>query len=354
MRARGPAVATAVALALCGSAGAASAQWLKDKTPGIPRTADGTPDFAAPAPKAPDGTPDLSGIWRVDPGGYSDNIASDLKPGEVLPWAAALVKQRSEEFAISHPIYRCLPEIGPLASFGMFKILQTPGTTGVLSENGRYRQILTDGRALPVDPNPTWVGYSVGRWEGDVFVVTSAGFNDQTWLDYAGHPHTDALRVTERYRRTTFGELELQMTFEDPKTYARPWTISLTGRLAADTELLEYVCNENEKSVQRFLVTDDERRRARAAHVVPAEVLRRYLGVYEMEGPGGKQTYVVELAGNELSVRPHRGGRWPLVAGSDNVFWVTGQRLEFFLDAGGLATHFVMTIVEGDLKAIRK
>jgi len=118
--------------------------------------------------------------------------------------------------------------------------------------------------------------------------------------------------------------------------------------------VLEYVCNENEKSVQRFLVMDDERRRARAAHVVPAEVLRRYLGNYEMDGPGGKQTHVVELAGNELSVRPPRGGRWPLVAGSDNVFWVTGQRLEFFLDASGQATHFVMTIVEGDLKAVRK
>ena len=231
-----------VALAVCTLPGAASAQWLKDKTPGIPRTADGKPDYAAPAPTTADGTPDLSGIWRVDPGGYSDNIASDLKPGEVLPWAAALVKQRSEEFAISHPIYRCLPEIGPLATFGMFKMLQTPGTMGVLSENGRYRQILTDGRDLPVDPNPTWVGYSVGRWDGDVFVVRSAGFNDQTWLDYAGHPHTGALRVTERYRRKTFGELELQITFDDPGTYARPWTISLTGRLAADTELLEYVC----------------------------------------------------------------------------------------------------------------
>ena len=181
----------------------ASAQWLKDKTPGFRAPPTASPTSRLPRPRLPDGTPDLSGIWRVDPGGYSDNIASDLKPGEVLPWAAALVKQRSEEFAISHPIYRCLPEIGPLASFGMFKILQTPGTTGVLSENGRYRQILTDGRALPVDPNPTWAGYSVGRWEGDVFVVTSAGFNDQTWLDYAGHPHTEALRVTERYRRKT-------------------------------------------------------------------------------------------------------------------------------------------------------
>jgi hypothetical protein len=144
------------------------------------------------------------------------------------------------------------------------------------------------------------------------------------------------------------------MTFEDPGTYTQPWTITVAGRLAADTELLEYVCNENEKSVQRFLVTEEERRRSRAATVVPLDVLRRYLGNYEMEGPGGSAIYVVELVGNELSVRPPRGGRWPLVPGSEHVFWVTGQRLEFFLGGNGQATHFVMTIVEGDLKALRK
>ena len=228
----GPAVPHRAAVASC-------RRRLKDKTPGIPRTADGKPDFAAPAPRTPEGRPDLSGIWRVDPGGYSDNIASDLKPGEVLPLGrgpgeAAIRGVRDLPSDLSLPA-----RDRPVRSLGMFKILQTPGTTGVLSENGRYRQILTDGRALPVDPNPTWEGYSVGRWEDDVFVVTSAGFNDKTWLDYAGHPHTEALRVTERYRRKNFGELELQMTFDDPETYARPWTISLTGRLAADTELLE-------------------------------------------------------------------------------------------------------------------
>ena len=242
----------AVALVV-GLGAPAGAQWLKDKTPGIPRDKDGKPKLDAPAPRAPNGKPDLTGLWRVDPGGYGDNIVADLKPDDVLPWAQELFKQRSEEFGISHPLYRCMPEIGPFYSWGMFKILQTPGTLGILSEAGAYRQILTDGRDLPKDPNPTWMGYSVGRWEGDTLVVRSAGFNDKTWLDFNGHPHSEALRVTERFRRKNFGEMSVEFTFEDPKAYARPWTISLVGKLAADTELLEYVCNENEKDRPHFV-----------------------------------------------------------------------------------------------------
>ena len=347
-------IAAAVVIAV-GLAAPVGAQWLKDKTPGIPRDKDGKPKLDAPAPKLPNGTPDLSGLWRVDPGAYLDNIASDLKPGETLPWAEALFKRRSEEFATNHPTYRCMPEIGPLYSFNIFKMLQTPGTMAMLSESGPYRQILADGRDLPKDPNPTWMGYSVGRWEGATFVVSSAGFNDQTWLDYNGHPHTEALRVTERFRRKNFGEMNIQITFDDPKAYTRPWTISLTARYMADTELVEYVCGENEKSVQRFSVTDAERERARATNAVPREVLSKYEGTYTMGEPGGRvQDFVVEVVGNELSMKPPAGGRYTLVPESPTVFYITGQRVEFFLDASGWPTHFVMTIVEGDLKAIRK
>ena len=343
----------AAVLIVAGCANAASAQWLKDKTPGIPRDKEGKPLLDAPAPKLPNGTPDLSGIWRAEPGGYLDNIAVDLKPGEVLPWAAALFKQRSEQFAIGHPIYRCMPEPGPLTSFGVFKLLQTPSTTAILAEAGTYRNILTDGRALPVDPNPTWAGYSVGRWDGDTFVVSSAGFNDQTWLDYNGHPHTEALRITERFRRKTIGEMELQITFDDPKAYARPWTVTLTARLIPDTELIEFVCGENEKSVQRFMVTDAERQRVRAGLAVPREVLSKYEGTYVMEGRGNG-AWVVELAGDLLRMKPPTGGTYELVPDSNTVFYITGQRLEFFLDAKGRPTHFVFTIVEGDMKAMRK
>jgi hypothetical protein len=332
----------------------ADAQWLKEKTPGIPRDKDGKPQLDAPAPKLPDGTPDLSGLWRADPGAYLDNIASDLKPGETLPWAEALFKRRSEEFATNHPTYRCMPEIGPLYTFNIFKILQTPGTMAQLSESGPYRQILTDGRELPKDPNPTWMGYSVGRWDGDTFVVSSAGFNDQTWLDYNGHPHTDALRVTERFRRKNFGEMEVQITFDDPKAYTRPWTVSLTARYMPDTELIEYVCGENEKSAQRFLVTEAERQRARALNPVAREVLSKYAGTYSMSAPGRTVDYVVELVGSELTMKAPAGGRYTLVPESPTVFYITGQRVEFFLDAKGLPTHFMMTIVEGDMKAVRK
>ena len=335
-----------------GVASLAGAQWLKDKTPGLPRDKDGKPQLDAPAPRAPGGLPDLSGIWRVDPGGYLENIASDLKPGETLPWAETLFKRRSEEFATGHPIYRCMPDIGPLQSFGIFKILQTPGTVGILAESGTFRNILSDGRELPQDPNPTWAGYSVGRWDGDAFVVSSAGFNDQTWLDYNGHPHTEALRVTERFRRKNIGEMDVQITFDDPKAYARPWTIALTARLMPDTELIEYVCGENEKSAQRFIVTEAERQRARATNVVAREVLSTYEGAYALQGRPGE--FVVELVGNELTLRPPAGGRQMLVPESPTVFYVTGQRLEFFLDASGRPTHFVLTIVEGDMKAVRK
>ena len=343
----------AAVLILAGLSASADAQWLKDKTPGIPRDKDGKPQLDAPAQRLPNGTPDLSGIWRAEPGGYLDNIAVDLKPGEVLPWADALFKRRSEGFAIGHPIYRCMPEPGPLTSFGIFKVLQTPGTTAILAENGTYRNIMTDGRELPVDPNPTWSGYSVGRWDGDTFVVSSAGFNDQTWLDYNGHPHTDALRITERFRRKTIGEMELQITFEDPKAYARPWTIAVTARLIPDTELIEFVCGENEKSVQRFMVTDAERQRVRVGNVVRREVLAKYEGTYVMEGRGDG-AWVVELAGDVLRMKPPAGGTYELVPDSNTVFYITGQRLEFFLDASGRPTHFVFTIVEGDMKATRK
>jgi hypothetical protein len=347
--------AASLALLVLAVSSLAGAQWLKDKTPGLPRDKDGKPLLDAPAPRAAGGTIDLSGVWRVDPGGYLENVASDLKPGETLPWAEALFKRRSEEFATGHPIYRCMPDIGPLQSFGIFKILQTATTTGILAEGGTYRNILTDGRELPKDPNPTWAGYSVGRWDGDTFVVSSGGFNDLTWLDFNGHPHTEALRVTERFLRKTVGAMELQITFEDPKTYTRPWTITLTARLMPDTELLEYVCGENEKSAQRFLVTEAERQRARATNVVPLETLAGYQGTYEMGPPSGpKAAWVVELEGGALWLKQPSGGRSQLVPDSKTVFYMTGQRLEFFPDANGQPTHFVLTIVEGDLKATRK
>jgi hypothetical protein len=347
----------------------AHGQWLKYQAPGIPRTADGKPDLAAPAPKLPDGKPDLSGIWRADPGGYSVNVASDLKAGDVRPWAEALYQQRQENLSKDYPGIRCLPGIGPEVSFGMYKILETPGVIGFFSETGDFRQILTDGRPLPTDPQPTWQGYSVGHWEGDTLVVESAGFNDQTWLDFEGHPHSLELRVTERYRRKDFGHLELKMTFDDPKAYARPWTISFKAELAPDTELLEYVCNENERDVQHIVVTEADRKKSRTKVTVAPEILAKYAGVYEMvdhdgrpvdrQGkvvePGGKSmTFNVSLAEDHLVIELFEAGKIPLKTESETTFSAAGQPVEFVKDAQGVVTHLVIHQVEGDFRAIRK
>jgi hypothetical protein len=211
----------------------ASAQWLNYPTPGVPKKADGTPNLDAPTPRAADGKPDLSGIWWLPgmgaantgtPPKYLNDIAADLKPEQVplQPWAAALFKQRGVDNSKDFPYTRCLPPGVPMISSfpAPWKIIQNPGLTAILYENSTtYRQIFTDGRILSKDANPAWMGYSVGHWEGDTFVVETSGFNDKTWLDFVGHPHTDALRLTERFHRRDIGHLDVQYTFDDPKAY---------------------------------------------------------------------------------------------------------------------------------------
>jgi hypothetical protein len=331
------------------AASSASAQWLKTPTPGIPRTSDGKPNLTAPAPRSTDGHPDLSGLWRTDPGGYNLDIVSDLKPREILPWAQELSKKRSEEFGKDFPGYRCMPDIGPFATFGFFKVLQTPSTMAMLPEGGAYRQILTDGRALPADPNPTWQGYAIGRWEGDTFVIESAGFNDRSWLDFSGHPHSEALRVIERIRRPDFGHMTIEITFEDRKAYTRAWTIKFDATYAADTELLESVCNENEKSLQHFVITDEDRRKSRSTVKVSPEILSRYVGTYEGVTPAGrKETFEVKFDGERLTAAPTGGGGFVLVPESDTRFTASGAVVIFNVDSKGVVSNFVVRIVEGD------
>src|SRR5262249_27478619 len=209
-----------------------AAQWVDYPTPGIPRTADGKPNLIAPAPRTADGKPDLSGIWQRMSLKYERNIAADLKPGEIQPWAEALVRQRAEDLQKDHMSVQCLPW-GPSYSNSArkAKIVQTPGLLLMLDEDLTYRQIFLDGRPLETEPNPSWMGYSVGRWEGDTLVVDSVGFNDRTWLDRDGHPHSEALRMTERYRRPDFGHMQIEITLNDPKVYGRPWTVSLSAEL---------------------------------------------------------------------------------------------------------------------------
>jgi hypothetical protein len=241
-------------------AGTAAAQWLSYPSAGIPRTADGKPNLSAPAPRLPDGKPDVSGIWLANSPKYLQNLAADLKPGDVvfLPTAEALFKERQNDArAKEESDANCLPQGVPKinATPVPFKIVQNPGLVIILYEAfDLYRQIFIDGRALPQDPNPTWLGYSVGRYDGNALVVDTTGFNARTWLDQKGHPQTGTTRVTERFVRRDFGHMDIQITIDDPKAYAKPWTATEPMHLLPDTEILEFVCNENEKDVKHLSV----------------------------------------------------------------------------------------------------
>jgi len=253
---------------------AAHAQWLNYPAPGTPRTKDGKPDLLAKAPRLA-GKPDLSGVWQVEPppkgeiegllgdvsslfvpgddvttfSKYFFNILADSKPEEspLRPAAAEIMRKRLKDERT--PDERCLPLGVPRAELlGFpFKIVQTPGLIVMLYEDGTRRQIYTDGRKLPVDPNPAWLGYSVGHWEDETLVVDSAGFTDKVWIDVFGHPVSESLRIQERFHRRDFGRMDLEITITDPKMYTRPIIFSVTELLLPDSDILEYFCAENEK-----------------------------------------------------------------------------------------------------------
>jgi hypothetical protein len=229
---------------------AASAQWLNLTLPNIPRTPDGKPNLNAPAPRTMDGKPDLSGIWRVTTGKYLQNIAADLGEAPLSPAAATLYKERVSTLGKGRPSEFCIPHgvpDGMLVRNWPFKIVQTPGVVVILYEEfNHYRQLFTDGRGFPPETTESWFGYSIARWEGDTLVAETVGFNDKGWLDDPGHPRSEALHVTERFHRPNFGHLEIQITFDDPKAYTKPWTVTIAFDLYPDTELIESIC-ENEK-----------------------------------------------------------------------------------------------------------
>jgi len=234
-----------------------NAQW-RYRDPNAPRTADGKVDVKAPAPRTASGTVDLSGIWQTDVK-YNFNLGADLKPDDIvmLPWAQALQAERRDNNGKDDPEGFCLPPGFPRVNGVPFpqKIVQLPGAIIILYETRTtFRQIFFDnGHTLPNDPQPTWMGYSKGRWDGDTLIVDTTGFNDKTWLDDAGHPHSEQMKVTERFRRPSFGQLLVDITIDDPKTYAKPWTVTQAFQLATDNELIEYVCNENNLDVPHLV-----------------------------------------------------------------------------------------------------
>ena len=259
-------------------AATASAQWVHYPTPGIPRTKDGKPNLTAKAPRV-NGKPDLSGVYHVQPNTradmkklFGDDVDAIEVPGMEIdtitkyavtvfadipfgteplrPEGAAIMAKRGSD-AADLPSTHCLPLGIPLATnvSEFSKIVQTPGLILIVLElnGGMTSQIYTDGRPLPKDPSPTWLGYSVGKWEGDTLVVDTIGFNDKGWLDVFGHPQSESMHITERYHRRDFGHLDIEYTFDDPKLYTKPFGFKLTHLLQADTDILEYVCLENER-----------------------------------------------------------------------------------------------------------
>jgi hypothetical protein len=254
----------AIPLILAGAPAFLSAQWLGYPTPGVPHTRDGKPDLAAPAPRAADGKPDLSGMWGWvnigTPCGAQCtdtqisrefiNIASTLKaPVPYRQWAADLVKKRSIEQGLD-PNVHCMPRDAPRIWTDDYykRVFQLPDRVLILTErNMQYRQIFTDGRAVPKDTNPTWNGYSTGHWEGDTLVVKTTGFRDDLWLDAAGNPLTEQATMIERIRRPNFGNLEVEITISDPKAYTEPWTVKVNQPFVLDSELIDYYCLENER-----------------------------------------------------------------------------------------------------------
>ena len=297
----------AAALIFAAIPSALFAQWAPYPTPGVPKLADGKPNMEGPTPRTADGKPDFSGIWVFEgtrraraaggpgviagsgpgaaaapgaasataatpppapapppaggvglgprPAGISEffDIGSTVPGGlPFTPWAVAVRKERKDNNNKDNPDAHCLP-LG-LTQLHMHpqprKIIQTPGLIVILYEaQGGVRQIFMDGRALPSsDAEPWWYGYSIGHWDGDTLVVETNGFRDDVWLDVEGSPLTNTGKMTERFRRVSFGHLEMEITIEDPKAYTHPWTVKMKQRLLLDTDLIEFICNENEKS----------------------------------------------------------------------------------------------------------
>jgi len=326
----------------------AAAQWINFKTPGVPRLPDGRPNLSAPAPRTADGKPDLTGIWqagRAGDYGYDYDVTQKLKTEDVQPWARDLRFKRAQDFRKDSPLAHCMPVSVPFLNFrGLSRIVQTPQLLVVLYEspNSPHRTIFMDGRELPKDPNPTWLGYSVGRWDGDTLVVTSVGFNELGWLDVDGNPQTESLKLTERFHRKDFGHLELDTTFEDPKVFTKPFTIHFEKTLAPDTEILEDVC-ENEKSGVHLM----------SGVSVAPDVLAKYAGTYDL---GGRQL-VVSSQGEQLIVDdPQSPLDRVFVARSQNTFSssVSQVALEFVRDDRGNVTHLIRRVGASEQKAAKK
>jgi hypothetical protein len=231
------------------------AQWTNIPAAAIPRTADGKPNLSAPAPRQADGKPDLSGIWEADATKYLRNLGADIKEEDFpfQPWARTLFNQRADgSHSREDPDANCLPQGVPKIGIAPapWKVVQGPGFIAIIYEAfNLWRQVFLDGREPAPDPTPTWLGYSTGKWQGDTLIVDSKGFNGKAWLDQLGRPSTEALHVIERFHRRDFGHMDIEITIDDPKAYTKPWNVTESFHLNPNTELMEFICNENNQDL---------------------------------------------------------------------------------------------------------
>ena len=333
-------------LVLCVAATPLAAQWLTLPTPEIPRTADGEPDLSAPAPRAADGRPDLSGLWRTG------RVRGDLNDrSKFQPWVGTLIDERESRFFTENPQFRCLP-VGPANltsggnSYGLRRLVQHPAMIAMLYNDGTYRQIFMDGRELEPNPLPTWMGYAVGRWDGDTLVVESNGYNDKTWLSRGGVSHTEGLRITERYRRPDFGHIQVEVTYEDPGAFESPLNAVIEMAFAAGDEMLETVCNEAYAG-ERGDWSTDVTGVADEVVDVAAEILARYVGTYRGIYLGNPIAAEVTLEDGELFLQRNNAARERLVPQSETAFVRGGWGYVFTAEGEGMATEVSEVHVSG-------
>jgi hypothetical protein len=329
-----------------------SAQWLDLKTPGVPRTADGAPNLSAPLPRTADGRPELTGLWR---GAGSRGDLRDAS--KVQTWARSAMAEHEQNFYKDGPHMQCLPQ-GPSYVTGagggggnLRRIVQSPTVIAILNPDLTYRQIFTDGRALEEDPLPIWMGYSVGRWDGDTLVVESNGYNAKTWLHPEGLGHTEQLRVTERYRRSDFGHMQVEITYTDPGTFDAPLKQVVNLEYAADDEMLELVCNESTEGGTKHWVGDKVSDARRTAVEVAPATLAKYVGRYEGIWLDNPTAVEVTLDGNALWLSRNRGEKRELIPQSETTFvcptcqW--GQPYVFTREGDAMASEIREVQVSG-------
>lgn len=339
-------------LVLMASATPLAAQWLTLATPGIPRTPDGKPDLSAPAPRTSDDLPDLNGLWR--PARVSGDLRDETR---IQPWARALMADHESNYYRDGPHMQCLP-VGPGyiaggagGDGGRRRIVQTPTLIAMLYGDLNYRQIFMDGRALEPDPLPIWMGYSVGRWEGDTLVVESNGYNDKTWLHAQGLSHTENLRITERYRRRDFGHMDVEVTYEDPGTFDAPLHAMVSMELVADEEMLELVCNEASEGGTKHWVGDKSADAQATEVAVAPDILAKYVGIYRGIWLDNPTTVEVTLENGSLFLRRNGGEKSRLVPQSETAFICStctwGQPYVFTREGDGMATNVSEVQVSG-------